>query len=325
MGNKLKYSSNEFLSQTTDSNDKAVKLITYHLSMLKVLHVANPLDADYTMMYDRTLIVSNDAETKFYNEESVMAGQTGQTKAVKIELTGIKGSAGKARDWYNRTSAIYLISDPARLQAIYSRGLKPFRGKIDNIIGALNTLSLNIGADTNPLMIAIKGEVDASYAIINPDRATQKEDFGTTKFSQGAVRTACQAAMTVEYQNSGIMLNKFPNNDAGIQESVHDMELLIGKQQSVWNLSPTPGEVIDVAKRAQLANSKFAAKTIGGAGKLYLATTPGGIDSTAVNLVDGIQNNFLASAFGITDYVAHRYITFVSMAGVVISFKLKLG
>ncbi len=38
MANKLKYSSNEFLSKTAESRDKAVKLITYHLARVKAYH-----------------------------------------------------------------------------------------------------------------------------------------------------------------------------------------------------------------------------------------------------------------------------------------------
>src|ERR1035437_4448269 len=177
---KLKFGENQFLTATRGSHDKAVKLLTFHVAVLQQMVIDFPLDTDYPVWLARTITLRNTAVTEYNNYYSVEAAQTGETKTVALGLKNIKGKAGKARDWYNRTAAIYAITDPARMQAIYPRGLKPFRGKIDNIIGALSTLASNIGLDATPLMVAIKNEVLIEYGIIIPDRTSQKSAFTAT-------------------------------------------------------------------------------------------------------------------------------------------------
>ena len=51
---KLKNSSNEFESQTRNSNEKRYKLFTYHRSKVKKSHEDFPTDADFTINYNRT-------------------------------------------------------------------------------------------------------------------------------------------------------------------------------------------------------------------------------------------------------------------------------
>lgn len=297
----------------------------YHVAKLRAYHETNPGDMDYTKMYNRTLPLYTDANTKYSVLANAQATQTGQREYVTERLAGIKGAEGLAHNWYDRTKVQYFLTDKPRFTAIWNHGLAPFDGTIDGIVAALNTLSMNIGGDTNAEMILIKEEVDAEYLLINPGRTDQQTDMETTNIRNTELDSACVALMKMEYRNSGLMMDKFEDNPDDIQESIHDMELLIGKQQSVWDIHPTGNETVDIAKRAQLFDSKFKAKVVGGGGKMFLATTPGGTDSTAVDLVDGVERKFLASAFGVTDYVAHRYITFVNLADVTISFKLKLG
>ena len=117
---------------------------------------------------------------------------------------------------------------------------------------------------------------------------------------------------------------KFPNNENDIQEWFHDMELLLGKQQTKWDIGLAIGETKNIGQRTQLATSAFRAKITGGSGMMYLASTPGGIDSIGVPFVDGIQKKFTAAAFGVTDYGVHRHITVVNSAGVAVRFKLNL-
>src|ERR1035437_304881 len=153
---KLKFGENQFLTATRTSHDKAVKLITFYVAVLQQMIIDFPLDTDYPVWLACTITLMNTMVTEYNNYYSVEAAQTGETKAVVLGLKNIKGKAGKARDWYNRTAAIYAISNPARMQAIFNNGLKPFRGKIDNIIGALSTLASNIGLDANPFMVGKK-------------------------------------------------------------------------------------------------------------------------------------------------------------------------
>ncbi len=320
---KLKYGENQFLSKTKNSMDKAVKLITYHAAQIAAALLANPLDADYIMMNTRTAAAALDATNKFTSFNSVEGVQSGATENVDVELALVQGADGTARDWYNRTAAEYAKNNKPRMKAIWNKGLKPFRGKKDNVILALHTLSQNIGADANPRMIVIKAEVDAKYAILNPDRNVQKSAFFNTGTSSKALKTSCNAAMTIEYQNAGIIMNKFPANLLLIQESFHDMELLLDKQQMVFNPTLNANETLDLAKRTMVFNTKFRCTTTSGDAWIYLSSTAGGTDSTPVKIINGIPLEFIASAFAITDYGQHCHITLVNKAGVKVSFHLE--
>ena len=321
---KWKYSLNQFLYATRDSNEKAVKLILYHLAKLKAYKDAFPLDADYILLYNRTLTVANDAETKYMNYYSVEGAQEGQTLNVDLRLKGIKGKDGKARDWYNRSAAIYAITDKPRMLALFPDGLKPFKGKKDSIIKAVNTLSLNIGSDSNVLMIAIKSEVDAEYAIVNPDRVVQKSAITTTTLKSDALSAACVAAMRMEYRNTGILIDKFPDNTDDIQKSFHDLETLQNTQQKVWNLTFNPLASKDIVARTVVFNTKMRGKAMGGAIKLFLASTLGGTDSIPKLFPAGLNIRFTAADFGITDYVTHRYFTAINEDGVIVTFLLQM-
>ena len=322
--NKLKYGSNQFLRATKGSHDKAVKLLTRHVAILEQYVIDFPSDTDYAFLLARTLPLATDATTRFYTVYSVESTQKSKSTIVNLGLKGIKGKAGKARDWYNRTAAIYAITDPARMEEVWNNGLKPFRGKKDNIISALKTLSDNIGSDVNVLMIAIKAEVVTEYGIMVPDRNSQLSSFTASSNSMKALTASCKAGMVMEYRNSGRLMDKFPDNVDNIQESFHDMELLPSKQQTDFNPNLTSHESLNLATRTMVFNSKLYAKAIGGDVWIYLASTPGGTDSTPVKILDGHSLDFAASAFAISDYGTHRYITVVNQDGVVVNFLLKL-
>src|ERR1017187_4921827 len=105
--NKLKYASNQFLSKTKKNFDKAVKLITRHVAILAQYVIDFPTDTDYPMLLARTQPLSDDANTKFHTVFSVGSTQKSKSTTLNMGLKGIKGKSGKARDWYNRTAAIY--------------------------------------------------------------------------------------------------------------------------------------------------------------------------------------------------------------------------
>ncbi len=322
--NKSKYSSNQYLSQTIGSFDKAVKLIIGHSARISAALEANPTDPDYIMMNARTAPAAADASAKYIAFNSVGGLQKGASVKVDIELATIKGSQGCARDWYNRTAAIYAKDDKPRMKAIWSKGLKPFRGKRDNVIIALKTLSDNIGADTNALMIAMKAEIDGKYLIINPDRTTQITAIGATGMSSKSLKASCISAMKIEYQNSGVFMNKFPDNINDIQESFHDMELLLDKQQMLFNPTLNADKIKDMAKRTLVFNSRFRCVAKGGEVWVYLSSTAGGTDSLPVKVLNGVPKEFMAKEFGITDYGQHCHITLVNKAGVKVSFLLQM-
>lgn len=319
------YGKNKFLSLTKDSDEKAILAINEHVARLKKRLELEPQEADFTKMYNRTFPLRDGAQLIYDHLFCVQGTQVGQTELVNIHLKLIKGKMGLAHDWQTRTAAIYAKDFPARMKAIWSTGLKPFNGKMDKVISALNTLSMNIGADANPLMVAIKAEVDAEYGIINPERAAQIGDKSATKFTRKSLHAACKLCMKMEYRNQGLLQDKFEDNIDNIQESFHDWELLLSKQQISWNIGLKSLETKDIAKRTQLSQGKFRAMATGGDAIMYLASTPGGIDSDFVVLTDGVENKFTAAAFKVTDYGINCHITVVNSANNPIRFNLDLG
>ncbi len=322
---QLKYALDQFENQTKGSHEKAYKMILFHDSQLKIYKELFPLDQDYIKMYDRTHPLMLDVELKFNSISATEWDQWSQTGTVNNFVKSLQGSLGKAHDWENRTAAVYGISNPMRFKQIWGVGLKKFNGTNAEAIGALLALSTAIGADANPLMIAIKAEVDAAYAIGNPAHHTQEEKMGTTALKISQLHAACRAAMKMEYRNAGLLMDKFPENENNIQSSFHDMALLQSKQQTEWNLTLEGRETKDVATRTQIPNSKFRATAMGGTAFMYLASTPGGIDSTPVELTDMLEKKFTAADFEVTDYAVNRHITVVNQMQLPIKFKLDLG
>ena len=321
------FSSNPFIVAARDSDENAMKQIFFHDAALKSWKDAYSTDTDYSAWYTRFHTLRDAAELKYNAYDNIEAAQEGLTVNVNDRLKAIKGKRGKARDWYNRIAAIYAISNPARFKAIYSDGLKPFykNGK-DNIIAALRTLSLNIGADDNELMVAIKDEVDAEYNIIKPGRSTQKSAIVTTGITRGALDEAITAALEMQFGDLGLEINKFrsdPEKERKIK-SFHDLEVIQARQQKTFNLTLHNPETRDIATRTMVFNSKLRVKAVGGDVKMFLASTPGGSDSTPVIILDGQNHKFTAADFHVVDYGVNRHLTVVTTSGEDISFTLQL-
>jgi hypothetical protein len=324
---KWLFSTNTFLTAAKGSHENAMKQIFFHDTTLKAYMEAFPLDADYIEWYGRFHPLRETANDDYNNYYSIEATQIGQTENVKLLLQGIKGKMGKARDWYNRTSAIYAISNPARMKGIYNKGLKPFNeGGKDNIIVALSTLSKNIGADTNVLMEAIKSEVDATYGSINPSRDNQKIAKKTTRISKGTLDNSILAALEMQFGNLGSEMLKFKSDPdmESLIKSFHDMGVIQQSQQKVFTLTLKSPQIADIAARTMVFNSTLRATTKGGDVKLYLGSKPGAIDSSPVLIKDGVPLKFIAKDFGVDDYGANRYLVAVTASGLKIDFMLQL-
>ena len=324
---KWLYSTNPFITAAIESDENAMKQIFFHDAALKSYKDAYPSDTDYSAWYDRFHPLCTDTDTKYNGFYNIEDSQVSKTLGVDVSLKGIKGKEGKARDWYNRTAAIYATANPIRFKAIWTHGLKPFykSGK-DHIIGALKTLSLNIGGDENELMIAIKEEVDTAYTAIKGSRDTQKSAITTTGLTRTALNAAIKLALETQGGDLGLELNKFrsdPDRERKIK-SFHDLETIQKRQQKLFNLTLNSPETKPVATRTLVFNSRLRVRVGGGNVKVYLATAEGGTDSTPVAINDGENRHFTAAEFGITAYGTHRYITVEAVSGSPISFLLQL-
>ena len=75
-----------------------MKQIFFHDAAIDAYREEFPLDADYTTWYARFHLLRVDAETNYNDFYSVEDSQVSQTLNVDLQLKGIKGKTGKARD-----------------------------------------------------------------------------------------------------------------------------------------------------------------------------------------------------------------------------------
>ncbi len=325
MANLLKYSTNEFISQTKKSVEKALLLIMFHLIVLNFYLSENDQDEDFQKMVDRTKTPHDDFVAKYNIYFNVLSEQEAQTLAVDLRIKSLKGSKGYFHQWYNAAVFLYETADPARLKNIFPDGLKISRVGKDQIILNLDTLIKNIGNDTNPTMVSVKAAAIIERDFLVQNRELQKTDIKKTETRMKELHALSTECMKMEYRNAGLLLDKYPDNENNVQESFHDMELLLGKQQTVWNITLEANEVFNIGTRTQLPTSKLAATAKGGNVKMYLGSVAKGTDSTAVVLTNGIRRKFIATAFEVADYKLNRNITVVNQTAGTVSFKLKLG
>jgi hypothetical protein len=316
-----------FVGPAEKNDENAIKQIIYHDAALAQYIESFPLDTDYPIWYARFHPLRVIAENNFNFVYGAVGTGKSQREIVTAGLLAIKGKEGKANDWYNRTKTVYLVSNPARVIAIFPHGLKDLTiGKIDNRIEAIKTASNQIGADTNLFMIAIKAEMDAEYAILKPDRTTQQSGKTNKGITRTTLRSSLNAALTMQWGDLGLEINKFrddPDSEAKIK-SFHNLVEIQQTAQKVFNPTLKALKSMFLAKRTMIGSSKLRIGATGGNVMVYLATTEGGTDSTGVPVTNGHTLTFTASLFGITDYGTHCYITVVNQSGVKVSFLLQL-
>ncbi len=326
-GKYWSWSSDPFDGPAENSDENGMKQILFHDAAIKANMELYPLDLDFPIWYNRFHPLRIAAEAEYTIVYSIEGTGKSQTEIITRRLKGLKGKNGKGRDWYNRVSAINLITNPARITAIFPNGLKTInRGKKDVVIAFLLTMSKQMEGDTNPLMMAIKAEIDAEYAIIKPNRSTQQTTLKKKGITRTDLGTAIDLALKMQWGDLGLEINKFmndPDSDVRIK-AMHNLEEIQSSTQKVFNSTLTALETKDLVKRTLVFNSKLRCAVTSGDVWVYLSSTAGGTDSLPVKILNGVPKEFTASAFGITDYGLHCHITVVNRAGVKVSFLLQL-
>lgn len=175
-------------------------------------------------------------------------------------------------------------------------------------------------------MAAIKAEIDVEYGIIKPLRDAQKTAIKATGISSKSVSDSIKTALTMQWRNQGLEINKFADDvdSENLIKGFHDLEAIQQHSQKIFNLTLNNPETKDIAQRTMVFNSNLRAKADGGDVKIYLASTAGGTDSTPVVILDGQNIEFTAALFGITTYGVNRHLTVVTTSGTAITFMLQL-
>jgi hypothetical protein len=300
---------NMFINATRTSYKKALKLSNYHDSALAT---ASATDPGILLIYNRYHPLHIQFITKYNEWVSAGGSQEGQTLNV---IQQVKLAKLKIDIWDVAIQVLYPKNTP-RYKAIFPDGRKPFnRGGVDMNINAFNILSLNIGAD--PALATIKTEVDATYLLLDTARDNQEGAKATKIHGSGNVENARIAIMTMQYRNAAWILDNFYDQRESMCSTLIDLQTLRDKQQKLFTLTLAPGETKAVLTRTFVADDELRLKVDGnGPVAFYLASTPGGTNSTAVIRNSNQDQKAILSEFGITDYGTHRHLTAVNQSGV---------
>lgn len=175
-----------------------------------------------------------------------------------------------------------------------------------------------------PQLVAVKTQAEAFYALLDAARDVQEGSKGGTKTSSELLDEKRIPVMTMQYGNLGFLMSKYMNSPLLI-EPFFELTVLRDHQQVLFTGTLDPAENEAVLIHTFAADDEIRFKITGvGQGTFYLSTTPGGTDSTPIVIVGGAEQTLLASAFGITDYGTHRYLTAINNGSTALDFEIEL-
>lgn len=301
--------SNQFVKETADSYVKALRLSNYHDSALAKAAASDPA---FLIIYNRYHPLHEAFKNKYNQWEAAGGSQEGQTLNVKQQL---KIAKLKIDGWDVAIQVVYPKTTP-RYKSIFNDGRKPFnRGGLDVNINSFDSLSVKIGTD--PALAAVKADVDATYLILDAARDSQEGAKADKIHGSGNVETARIDIMVMQYRNTAWVLDNFYDTRESLCNALIDLKTLRDKQQRVYNLTLAIGENKPVLVRTFAASDVLRLKVNGdGPVVFYLASTPGGTDSTAVTRNANQDMKAVISEFGISNYGTHRYLTAINQSGV---------
>lgn len=304
-----KYVENQFIIATNKSYKKALKLSNYHDSALAVASLTDP---GLLMIYNRYHPLHLNFVQKYNQWVSAGGSQEGQTLNVKQQL---KLAKLKINEWDVAIQVVYPKTTPT-YKAIFPNGRKPFnKGGVDANINAFDILSINLS--TYAALATIKAEVDATYLLLDTARDNQEGAKANVTHGSGNVETARIEIMTMQYRNTGWIMDNFYIDRDNMCSTLIDLQTLRDKQQSTYNANLAIGETKPVLVRTFVADDELRLKVEGeGPVVFYLATTSGGTDSTGITRNTNQDEKVVISDFGISNYGTHRFLTAVNNSGV---------
>jgi hypothetical protein len=299
---------NMFINATKTSYKKALKLSNYHDARLALASVSDPA---FLLLYNSYHPLHLTFIQKYNQWTSAGGNQESQTLNVKQQL---KLAKLKIVDWDVAIQIVYPKTTP-RYKAIFPDGRKPFKaGGVDLNINAFDVLSINIGAD--PALTAVKTEVDATYLLLDTARDNQEGAKAFKTQGSGNVENARIDIMTMQYRNAVWILDNFYDQRESLCNTLIDLQTLRDKQQKLYTLTLAPGETKAVLTRTFVADDQLRLKVEGdGPVAFYLASTPGGTNSTPITRNTNQDQKSAISEFNIVDYGTHRHLTAVNNSG----------
>lgn len=314
---KWKYLENQFDQATSKSYKKALKLSNYHDAALQAAVAEIP---ELAPLYDRYHPLHLDYVQAYTDWRSAGGKQEGQT----LNVEQLLDAAMLKLDVWEPQILVAYPKTSVRYKEIFPNGRKPFRqGGLDGRINAFNTLSTNIGAD--PALATIKIDVDKTYNDLDVARDTQEGAKGAKKSGSQKVDTARLAAMNMQYRNMGFIIDNFFDTRADLCSRLFDLETLRENDQSIFTGTLDPGETEQVLVHTFAEDDEMKLKIdTDGPVSFYLASTPGGKDSTPVTLSTPTETTIAISAFALPSLAGYRFLTAVSGSIAVCKYRVQL-
>jgi hypothetical protein len=215
-------------------------------------------------------------------------------------------------------------------KTIFPDSRKPFgTGGKTARVNAVSALATAMAA--YPALAGVEALVSAFATQIGTARDLQEGAKGTTKGASLDVESKRIVAMTGQYQNLGFLINKLAATPEQIAP-FFDLNVLRESSQVHFTGTLDPGEAERVLVHTFAADDELllevtaAPGTPGGTAiRLYLATTPGGTDSSPVAVeANAAPITISAAQFGILDYAAHRYLTAVNSTAIEVHYTIEL-
>ena len=275
------FSNNQFSNATKNSFRKAYKMSRAHDTNLHQKTIDDPTDPNWAEMYAIYHPLHLALVAAYTSWKAGGGSLSGQTKALYDLLALLPKMIDQWMSLilpvYNRTSA--------KFKSFFPLGHKPFtKGAIEERIVAIQTLSTTIGDDT--ALIAAKTMIDADHLTVVTARNLQGGGKSSKISLKDTLETARVAAMDMLYCDTGKLIVKYFKTPLNI-EPLFDLQTLRETMQSVFTRKMKTTETSEITKNTFVIGDELRGK-VSDAGNLidkvilYLASTPGGIDSTGV-------------------------------------------
>ena len=304
------FSTNQFLNATKKNFCKAMKLSRAHDSYLLQKKTDFPLDPDWILLYDRYHIEHLAFQVAYTNWKSSGGNLSGDTKTV----TDLLKKLPVLLDLWMSTIMLVYNKASAKFKALFPQGRSPFeKGAIDVRIDAIKKLSNTIGTDAS--IADAKTLIDATLAEIDTARGAQEGEKSSKKSLSKAVETARVNAMGMQLADTGFLLNKYYKTPRAI-EDVFDLHTLRNRLKSFFILKMKTTETSEITKNTFVATDELRgrvdkASNLTDKVTLYLASTPGGIDSPGIPFMNNTSRKVEVSEF-LVDLDTHVYLTAVT-------------
>lgn len=326
------YLINQFLSATAGNYKKMLKLSNYHDAYLLKMMTDNPADPDWNLLYNRYHPyheVYNTEYTKWKTAGGIQKGQTLNLDQLLILLIS------KVSKWDVQLQNISgFEKGTTNYTTIFPQGHKPLtKGAKTARINAVKVLGENMTsfALTNPAIAIIKSEVDTYYTNIDTARDTQEGAKGGTQQKSEELELKRKAVGTEQYRDLGFLINKGAEVPLMIAP-FFELQILREHDQVVFTGILDANENEAILIHSFVSDDELELEITGGTSvptslqiAFYLATTPGGTNSTPVYVqVNNGKLLIQASAFGITNWGTHRHLTAINNSGSEVHYKVEL-